>query len=369
MTEKIKIKDILNVLETKAPPALQEDYDNVGLLTGDRSAECTGVLCCLDATEAVLEEAIRKNCNLVVAHHPIIFRGLKRITGSNYVERTIIKAIKNDIAVYAIHTNLDNIQTGVNGHIANLLGLTGCTPLLPKKGLLKKLFTFVPPAHLQQVRTAIFEAGAGHIGNYSECSFNTEGTGTFKGNEDTNPFAGEPGKLHEEKETRLEVIFPGWLQPAVVKALHKAHPYEEVAYDILSLDNDWSVTGSGISGVLPEPVSEEQFLSRLMSVFRLKVVKHTALVGRPIRKVAVCGGAGSFLLKDAIASGSDIYISSDFKYHEYFDAGNRIVIADIGHYESEQFTISLLYDIIMEKFPNFAVLKTEVNTNPVFYHA
>ncbi len=369
MTEKIKIKDILNVLEAVASPALQEDYDNAGLLTGDRLSECSGVLCCLDATEAVLDEAIRRDCNLVVAHHPIVFKGIKRITGSGYVERTLIKAIKNDIAIYAIHTNLDNIQTGVNGYIAKLLGLHRCAPLLPKKGFLKKLYTFVPSAHLPLVRTALFDAGAGHIGNYSECSFNTEGVGTFRGSENSQPFAGQPGQLHEEAETRLELIFPEWLERTVIEALRSAHPYEEVAYDIVSLDNDWQAVGSGIRGELSSPVGEQEFLSVLKSVFRLKVIRHTALLGKPIRKVAVCGGAGSFLIKNAIDYGSDIYISSDFKYHEYFDADNRIVIADIGHYESEQFTINLLYDIIIEKFPNFAVLKTEVNTNPVYYHA
>lgn len=369
MTEKVKIKDILNVLEAAAPPALQEDYDNAGLLTGDRLAVCSGVLCCLDVTEAVLEEAVRKKCNLVVAHHPIIFRGLKGITGRNYVERCIIRAIKDDIAIYAIHTNLDNIKTGVNGQIANLLGLARYAPLAPKTGLLKKLHTFVPKAELNRVRAAIFAAGAGHIGNYSECSFTAEGIGTFKGNESTNPFAGEPGKLQEEQEIRLEVIFPRWIESAVVNALKEAHPYEEVAYDLVSLDNTWSATGSGITGYLPEAVDELSFLRKLTTIFGLKMLKHTALRGNPIQKVAICGGAGSFLLKNAINSKSDIYISSDFKYHEYFDADGQIVIADIGHYESEQFTINLLYDIIIEKFPNFAVLKTEVNTNPVFYHA
>ncbi len=366
--EKIQIKDIINVLEAIAPPALQEDYDNAGLLTGNLQGECSGVLCCLDATEAVLEEALRRNCNLVVAHHPVIFRGLKRIIGNNYVERTIIKAIKNNIAVYAIHTNLDNVRDGVNGRVAEMLGLTGCQPLVPKKGL-KKLYTYVPLEQAEAVRKAVFAAGGGHIGNYSECSFNTNGTGTFKGSADTHPFAGTPGIRHEEPEVRIEIIFPAWQQRTVVKALMEAHPYEEPAFDIINLENSYMQTGSGLTGLLPHVVDEEGFLQQLKKVFGLKVVKHTALLGKPIQKVALCGGAGSFLLKDAIASKSDIYISSDFKYHEYFDADNQIVIADIGHYESEQFTINLLYDIIIEKFPNFAVLKTEINTNPVFYHA
>ncbi|MBX3239799.1 MAG: Nif3-like dinuclear metal center hexameric protein [Chitinophagaceae bacterium] len=365
----MKIKDILNVLESVAPPGLQEDYDNAGLLTGNRFADCTGVLCCLDATEAIIEEAVRKGCNLVVAHHPIIFRGLKQVTGSNYIERTIIKAIKNDISVYAIHTNLDNILSGVNGRIAQILELTQCEPLVPKAGLLKKLYTFVPTQQAEKLRNAIFEAGAGHIGNYSECSFNTEGTGTFKGGEDTHPFAGHAGTQHREAEIRIEIIFPAWLQDRVVNALIAAHPYEEPAYDIIQLDNSHPQTGSGLTGLLPQPMEEQQFLERLKEAFGLKLIKHTALRGKPVRRVAVCGGSGSFLLRNAIASGSDVYISSDFKYHEYFDADNQIVIADIGHYESERFTIDLLYDIIIEKFPTFAVLKTDVNTNPVFYHA
>ncbi|MBX3252618.1 MAG: Nif3-like dinuclear metal center hexameric protein [Chitinophagaceae bacterium] len=365
----MKIKDIINVLENRAHPSLQESYDNAGLITGNPEEECTGILCTLDATEAVVEEAIAKKCNCIVAHHPIVFKGLKKITGKTYVERTIIKAIKHDIAIYAIHTNLDNIMEGVNGYMAAKLELTNCEPLLSKAGVLKKLYTFVPQAQAEQVRKAVFDAGAGHIGNYSECSFNAEGTGTFKGGEGANPFAGVPGQRHAESEVKLEVIFPGWLQHRVTEALIQAHPYEEPAYDIVLLENSHRRVGSGLTGLLPAPCEAGHFLEKLKKAFQLPVIRHTALTHGIIRRVSLCGGAGSFLISNALHFKSDIYITSDIKYHEFFDADSCMILADIGHYESEQFTTDLLYDILQEKFPTFAVLKTAVNTNPVLYYA
>ena len=365
----MKIKDIINVLEDTASPSLQESYDNAGLLTGNEQQECTGVVCSLDATEAVVDEAIDSNCNLIVAHHPIIFKGLKRITGKNYVERTVIKAIKNDIAVYAIHTNLDNIITGVNGRMADRLGLINRTILLPKTATLKKLYSFVPVAHAQNLRAALFDAGAGHIGNYSQCSFNIEGSGTFKGEEGTHPFTGVTGELHYEKEIKIEVIFPAWLEPKIIQALIAAHPYEEPAYDLVQLENKHQHIGSGLTGSLPQPMEEKAFLAFLKESFQLPLIRHTQLTGSPIQKICLCGGAGSFLISNALHAETDIFISADIKYHEFFDADNRMVIADIGHFESEQYTVDLLHDILLEKFPTFAVLKTAVNTNPVFYYA
>ncbi|MBN8859458.1 MAG: Nif3-like dinuclear metal center hexameric protein [Sphingobacteriales bacterium] len=365
----MKIKDIINVLENFAPPSLQEEYDNAGLITGNKETTCTGILCALDTTEAVVEEAIKNNCNTVVAHHPVVFRGLKSITGRNYVERTIIKAIKHDIAIYAIHTNLDNILAGVNGKMADLLGLVDRRVLLPKKDALKKLFTYVPRDHAGQLRKAIWAAGAGHIGNYSECSFNTGGQGTFRGGEETNPFVGRRGELHTEEEIKVEIIFPYWLQQQVINALTNAHPYEEPAYDIVALDNTFDRVGAGLTGILPQPVDEKTFLAQLKSIFKLSVIRHTALTGRTVKTVSLCGGAGSLLISNVLRTGSDMFITADMKYHEFFDAEGRVVIADIGHYESEQFTIDLIYDILREKFPTFAVLKTAVNTNPVFYYA
>ena len=363
----MKISEIIKHLETIAHPCLQEDYDNAGLITGSADWECSGAIISLDATEDVIKEAIEKEFNLVIAHHPIIFRGLKKINGKNYVERTIITAIKNDIAIYAIHTNLDNVQQGVNAMIAAKLGLINCSVLLPKNGLLKKLQVFVPLQQALQVRNALFETGAGHISNYSECSFNTAGTGTFKAGDGANPFVGEIDKQQQEEEIKIETIFPAWLEGKLIAAMKAVHPYQEVAYDILPLTNAHNHIGSGIAGELPAAMKEVDFLKHIKEVFMVPVVRHTPLTGKLVKKIAVCGGAGSFLIPNAISAGAEFYLSSDVKYHEFFDADGRLVIADIGHYESEQFTIPLLAGFLQEKFPTFAALKTGVKTNPVHY--
>ncbi len=363
----MQIIDIINVLEAKAPLPLQESYDNAGLITGSPAWECTGILCTLDATEAVIAEARSRGCNLVVAHHPIVFSGLKKINGKNYVEKAVICSIKHDVAIYAIHTNLDNILDGVNSRIADRLGLINRQILLPKPGQLMKLFSFVPVNQAAKIRQALFDAGAGNIGEYSETSFNTDGIGTFKGSATTKPFVGEPGKLHHEKETRIELVFPAYLRNIVINTLIKKHPYEEVAYDIISLSNDYQSVGSGLLAELPEPLTEEGFFHMLKTSFNLSVIRHTPFLGKNIKKVAVCGGSGSFLIEKALKTGADIYISADIKYHEFFDANNQLVIADIGHWESEQFTTDLLLEILQAKFPTFAVLKSGIKTNPVNY--
>lgn len=362
------IQTIINHLENLAPISLQESYDNAGLLTGHPGWACSGVLCTLDATEEVILEAVSKQCNLVVAHHPIIFGGLKKINGKNYVERAVIAAIKHDIAIYAIHTNLDNVLAGVNGRIADRLGLVNRQVLAPLPSTLKKLYTFVPVQQAEQVREAIFQAGAGHIGNYSECSFGVEGTGTFKGAEGTNPFTGKPGERHAEQELKIEIIFPAHLQGPIVQALIRAHPYEEVAYDVISLANTHPATGAGLVGELPRPMEEKAFLGLLKQQFALQMIRHTALLSKPIQRVALCGGAGSFLVSKALAAGADVFVTGDMKYHEFFDADRRMIIADIGHFESEQFTTALLIELLQEKFTTFAVLKSGVPTNPVHYY-
>ena len=363
------ITDIVHYLESIAPPAYQESYDNAGLITGNGSWECTGVLTTLDATEEVVMEAVSCRCNLIVAHHPIVFGGLKKITGRNYVERTVIAAIKRDIAIYAIHTNLDNVVAGgVNGRIARKLGILGGQPLLPRDGVLQKLYCFVPVDHLEAVRAAVFAAGAGQIGAYSECSFAGEGTGTFTGGEGTDPFVGQPGKRHYEKEGRLEVVVPAHLSREVIRAMIAAHPYEEVAYDLVPLANVHPGVGSGLIGELAAEMEEVAFLDLIRAVFEVPVIRHTRLTGRPVKRVAVCGGAGSFLISKALSAGANFYITSDVKYHEFFDANDQLVIADIGHFESEQFTVDLLFEVLREKFRNFAVLKSVVRTNPVKYY-
>lgn len=363
----MKLADIIQHLESIAPPAFQENYDNAGLLTGMPSWECTGLLVTLDATEEVIMEAKEKNCNMVIAHHPIIFKGLKKINGKNYVERAVIAAIKNDIAIYAIHTNLDNMLQGVSGKMAELLGLQNTSILHFKENTLKKLFTFVPIESAEDVRKAIFNAGGGNIGKYSQCSFNMDGTGTFMAGEGADPYIGEIGKPASTKEMKIEVVFPYYLEAQIVNAMLAAHPYEEVAYDVVALSNFYQYAGAGVVGNLPEAMDEKVFLTRLKEVFKLSVVRHTPLLNRPVKRVALCGGAGSFLVSSALGAKADFYVTADMKYHEFFDADGRMVIADIGHFESEQFTIDLLHDVLVEKFPNFAVLKSGTQTNPVNY--
>ncbi len=363
----MKTKEIIAVLESVAPPALQESYDNSGLITGSPEQEITGILVCLDSTEAVLDEAIAMGCNMVIAHHPILFSGLKKITGKNYVERVIIKAIKNDIAIYAIHTNLDNVYDGVNRKIAEKLGLVNLRILQQKEDTLLKLVTFAPPAHADLVRNALFEAGAGTISRYSECSFNQEGIGTFKPGEGTAPFSGKQGIRSEDKEVRIEVILERFRMKMVEKALKEAHPYEEVAYDFYSLKNDHPFIGSGMIGELKVPMETLSFLKMVKNQLNSGTIKYTNPFKTSISKVALCGGSGSFLLNDAIASGADIFITADYKYHQFFDADGRIIIADVGHYESEQFTGEIIAEILKDKFPTFAVRLTKVNTNPVNY--
>ncbi len=363
----MKVKEIASVLEKAAPTALQESYDNSGLLIGDPEMEVQAALVTIDVTEEVIDEAISKQCNLIVAHHPLIFKGLKRITGSNYVERSVIKAIKNDIAIYATHTNLDNVLEGVNGKIADKLGLINRKILRPKKDLLLKLVTFVPHAQLADVQQALFEAGAGHIGEYDSCSFSQQGTGSFRANEKATPFVGEKNEIHLEPETRLEVIIPRYLLGQVVRSLKASHPYEEVAYDIFSLENSWDTVGAGMIGELEEPLEERDFLVKLKETFQVPTIRHTPLLGKKIETVALCGGSGSSFLNDALRAHADIYISGDFKYHEFFDAERQILIADIGHYESEQYTKDVISEIITKNLTNFAVRISETVTNPINY--
>ena len=361
------VKDITSIIEGFAPLSYQESYDNSGLIVGNANDEISGVLICLDCIEEIVDEAIATNCNMIVAHHPIVFSGIKKFNGKNYIERTVMKAIKNNIAIYAVHTNLDNVKNGVSFKMAEKIGLKNCKILQPKKKLLSKIVTYCPTNSAENVRTAMFNAGAGSIGDYSECSFNTEGVGTFKGNENSNPAIGEVGKLHHENEVRIETVVPSHIINNVVSKMIAAHPYEEVAYDVFELQNKYVNVGSGLIGELENEEDEIAFLKRLKIDLNTACVKHTNLLGNKIKRVALCGGSGGFLLTDAIAKKADVFITGDFKYHQFFDSENKIIIADVGHYESEQYTSELIYEILNEKFPNFAVRLTEKNTNPVNY--
>ncbi len=365
--ETLKINDVTSHLEQLAPLAYQESYDNAGLITGQPNWLVTGILVTLDCTEVVVDEAIEKKCNLIVAHHPIVFKGLKKLTGKSYVERTIIKAVKNDIAIYAIHTNLDNVLPGVNRKIAEKIGLENLKILSPQHNRLCKLVTFIPKESVDQVTLAIHEAGGGNIGNYKNCSFRIIGTGTFKPTPEANPHIGKAGKHEQVEEVRVEILFPAHLESEILRALRTTHPYEEVAYYLHPLENKNQDVGAGLIGDLKTPMEPMAFLKHLKTNMNTACVRYTTLPADKIKKIALCGGAGSFLLPAAKAQGADVFISADFKYHEFFDAEGQIIIADIGHYESEQFTKDLLKEVLDEKFANFAVYFSKSVTNPISY--
>lgn len=363
----VKIKDVIAYLESVAPLAYQEAYDNSGLLVGDKETPVTNVLVTVDCTEKVVEEAASMQCNLILAHHPILFKSIKSLTGKTYVERTILSAVKKGVAIYSAHTNLDNIHNGVNKKIAEKLGLIKHRVLLPAKGTLAKLVTFVPEPNLERVLKALYDAGAGEIGNYADCSFQIDGVGTFQPTENASPHIGKPGKKETVAEKRVELILPQHRTDQVLEALREAHPYEEVAYYITQLENRNQDVGAGLIGELPSPEEPLLFLKRLKSVMQAAVVRHTQVPDQPIRTVAVCGGAGSFLLPQAIQAGAEVFVSADFKYHEFFDSEGKILIADIGHYESEQFTKDLLMEVLREKFATFACHFSKTVTNPISY--
>ena len=363
----MKLKEIIACFDEIAPFSLQESYDNSGLQLGNPLKEINSALICIDVTENVITEAVKKECNLVISHHPLIFGGIKRITGQTMTERIIEQAIRNDIAILSVHTNADAVIQGVNSKICDKLGLVNRKILSPVEGKLLKLAFFVPAADAEKVRNAVFSAGAGVIGNYDSCSFNLQGEGSFRAGEEANPHVGEIGNIHFEKETRVETILPAHLKNRILSALLSAHPYEEVAFDLYPLENSWEQAGMGMTGEFEEEMEEHDFLNALKAVFNAGCIKYTSLLNRKIKKVAICGGSGSFLLGKAISSKSDAFVTGDFKYHQFFEAEGKILIADIGHYESEQFTKELFYEYLTKKFPKFAVRLSEVNTNPINY--
>jgi len=363
----MKLKEIVSFFEEIAPFSLQESYDNSGIQIGSQESEVTGILISIDLTNEVLDEAIKNSCNLILSHHPLIFGGIKKLTGSNAIEAMIVKAIKNDINILSVHTNIDSVFNGVSSKICDKLGLINRKILDPAKDRLLKLVYFVPLDHAEKVRESIFLAGAGQIGNYENCSFSSEGKGSFKAGENANPYVGKINELHLEKEIRVETILPVNIRGKVISALLKSHPYEEVAYDLYPLENKLETAGLGMVGEFEEEMEEHEFLNAVKTIFNTGCVRYTALRNKKVKKVAVCGGSGSFLLGKAIASGADAFISGDFKYHQFFDAEGKIIITDIGHYESEQFTKELFYELLTKKFPTFALLLSEVNTNPINY--
>ena len=363
----MKLSEIIDQLEKLAPLAYAEDFDNVGLLVGNLNAEVSKILVTLDTLESVVDEAIEKGANLIVSFHPIIFSGLKKLAGKTYVERVVQKAIQHDINIYAAHTALDNSQFGVNHQISKQLNLNNTEILIPQKNTIKHMVTYVPLESAENVRNALFEAGAGFIGKYDNCSFNLEGTGTFRPNESANPYKGEIGKTEFAKEERISIVFNKHLESRIFQALRNSHPYEEIAYELFQLENTSQNIGIGMVGELENEMKEEEFLHYLKEKMQAKMVRHSKFIGKKIKKVAVLGGSGSFAIPAAKQCGADVYVTADLKYHDFFQAESQILLTDIGHYESEQFTKNLLTAYLSEKFPNFAVLKSEINTNPVHY--
>ncbi len=363
----MKVKEIITWFDGLAPFGYQESYDNSGLQTGNPEMDINASLLCIDVTEEVVDEAINLGANLIISHHPVIFGEMKSISGKTFFERVIIKAIKNDIAIISVHTNLDNSFNGVSMKMCEKLHLKNIKILVPLKNSLCKLVFFVPTDHHDMVRQSIFDAGAGVIGNYDMCSFNVEGTGTFRGSENTTPFIGKKGEFHFEKEVRVETIFPSVLKHKIIASLLRSHPYEEVAYDIYPLENKFEKMGMGMTGDLPVAMKEKKFLEKVKIIFKCGCIRHTRLLGRDIKKVALCGGSGSYFLKEAIASGADIFITGDFKYHQFFETEDKILVADVGHYESEQFTKEFFYELLTKNFPKFAFHLSKVNTNPINY--
>ena len=361
------IKELSQIIETESPLAYQENYDNSGLQIGYPETEVTGVLITIDVTEEIIGEAIQKGCNFILTHHPLIFGGIKKLTGNNMVQRCVMRAIQNNIAIYACHTNLDKMKNGVSARMAKKLNLQNCQILSAEKNRLLKLVTFVPEQQAENVRQALFAAGAGTIGDYDCCSFNSRGEGTFRAAAGANPFVGEIGKMHTEPEIRIEVILKKELKNQIVSALQKSHPYEEPAFDLYELENSFAGAGLGIVGELEQPEDELSFLQKIKTVFEAKSVRHTELLNKKIWKVALCGGSGSEFLSAAVAQKADIYISADFKYHQFFEAEKKIIIADIGHFESEQFTKEIFFEILSKKTPTFAIYFSDYNTNPINY--
>lgn len=363
----MKIKNILTILEEMAPLAYAEDFDNVGLLVGDKENEATGILVCHDALESVIDEAIANNCNLVVCFHPILFSGLKKITGKNYVERSVIKAIKNDIAIYAVHTALDNHKNGVNKIFCNALGLINTKILIPKQHFIQKLVTYTTPENADKVRNSLFEFGAGTIGNYDNCSFNSDGFSTYQGNENSNPVVGTKGELTQTNEVKIEVTFEKYLQSKILKALFNNHIYEEVAYEIYDIQNSHQNIGLGMIGELETPLSERDFLQMVNDKMQCGGIRHSQFLDKNIKKVAVLGGSGSYAIQNAINQGADAFLTADLKYHQFYESENQILIADIGHFESERYTKNYIVDFLKEKISNFAIVLSQENTNPVKY--
>ena len=361
------VQELLKTLEQWAPTAYAEDFDNVGLLIGNSQSKCSGVMITLDCTEAVINEAIADNCNVIISFHPILFSGLKKITGANYVERVAIKAIEHKISIIALHTRLDNHPDGVSNILCKRLKIKKSQVLIPKKDNLKKLVVYVPENYTEAILESLHKAGAGNLENYKECSFLLEGTGRFMGIDKSNPHIGKPSEKISLKEIQINVVFESHLYHDIQKALREAHPYETIAYEVYSLINSFSEVGMGRIGSLKKEMDLSSFLNFVKKQLNSKVIRHSPPTNKLIKKVAVLGGSGSFAIEDAKRQGADAFITADLKYHQFYQGEKSLLLVDVGHYESEQYIKNLIFDYLTEKLPSFAFVLSRTKTNPVNY--
>lgn len=365
------VHDIHKLIAAWAPNDIAWERDNIGLQVGEMEAGVKGVLVCLDVTDRVIAEAKKRNTNLIISHHPLLFRPPKSITPKDQIGSCVIGLIENGINLYSAHTNLDFTRGGTSFATAEALGLRHVDFLHKSYHVQKKIVTFVPEQSVDKVRDAMAGAGAGAIGNYDHCSFGTIGAGSFRGNDSAKPAAGEKRKLEHVSEARLEMIANQWDVVNVVEAMRSAHPYEEVAYDVYPLENTSSEYGIGIIGTLERPMRLEPFLNLVKKRLHAKAIRRSMNPNNTIRRVAACGGSGAELADVAIAQGADAFITADVKYHDFHHATGKILLVDAGHYETEHLVVNAVVRKLKSDFEKMGngvpIVATQISTNPIYY--
>jgi len=362
--------EIIKILETWAPREISLERDNPGLQVGSGKNIVKNILLSLELTMDVINESIAKECNLIITHHPLIFHPVKSLDFQRDKNSMLIeKLIKNDLTLFSAHTNLDFTKNGVSFELAKMLGLKGIDFLVNLSANQYKISVFVPGDHVEEVADAIFNAGGGIIGEYSRCSFRTGGTGTFFGSNKTTPFLGEKGKQEQVSEIKLEAIADSWKLGGIISAVINAHPYEEPAYDIYPLKNKNINYGMGAVGELDKQLGREEFLKYVSEKLKAKCLKYTSGKSESIKKIAVCGGAGTELLKEAVQSGADAFVTADVKYHTFHDAQGKILLVDAGHYETEIHVLNQIEkELSTAAENNFKIFKYSGSTNPVIIY-
>ena len=368
----MNVGELIKQIEDWAPPGAAWEKDNVGLQVGSRGDKLKNILLCLELDEEVLKQAIKKKCNLIFTHHPLIFNPIKNLDFEKSKQARLIQhLIKQNISLYSAHTNLDFTRDGVSFELAKSLKLKNVTFLEHEEANQFKVVIFLPAVNVDELSEALFSVGGGVIGNYENCSFRIAGEGTFKGNEDSNPVIGKKGNTEKVEEVRLELIVDSWNLGRIVNAIKKHHPYEEPAYDIYPLKNKNTNFGAGAIGELDKELSEKEFLNFVSKSLKIGKLKYCIGSGKKIKKVAVCGGSGSELLSRAINSGADAFITADIKYHAYHDAEGKILLIDAGHYETEIGSLNIVkkrIEKILSGKDYIKVFKFSGSTNPVKFY-